>query len=500
MISSLIRSYVAVNVIVLSIVAVPLVAIAQVHNDEDEKASISNEGLVQLNFPDQVSLGVLIEYISDRLELNIIYDDSVATKQVTIMSPSKIPADSLRGFLQSVLKMSGYSLVKSEQPGWLKIVASREFLLVTEEVGEKTPALEGVDQTMIVTQVFRLEHVRSPEVIEIINQFLSKPGGNSFAIGDDLLVATDYAGNLRRISEVIDLMDRPVGEVAVVFIPVKHSQAEVLASRVTEILNRKHQLFTGPQPKGRGTPDISGAALVAEPRTNQLVMIVDPKREAEVMGFIQALDVPLDVKVARYYFDYIPPERVLSLVDSIYGKDFKDLYHSAFDPDSGLLLVAGPEEIHSQVISLKQELDIPKNHPNHRDIRFYKVMNTTATEILATIRLLDTNVAQAAEVYEDGKQVRADVSETPGIDSKASSLRRTNMTPGANDGMDLSSSNSTVVTIDVNTNTIIVIASPAVHEMYETLIKRLDQRRPQVMVEVTMVTLDTSNNFSLGVD
>jgi general secretion pathway protein D len=36
--------------------------------------------------------------------------------------------------------------------------------------------------------------------------------------------------------------------------------------------------------------------------------------------------------------------------------------------------------------------------------------------------------------------------------------------------------------------------------VYEKLIKRLDVRRPQVLVEATIVTLDTSDGFSLGVE
>jgi general secretion pathway protein D len=56
------------------------------------------------------------------------------------------------------------------------------------------------------------------------------------------------------------------------------------------------------------------------------------------------------------------------------------------------------------------------------------------------------------------------------------------------------------VTADENTNTIIVVASPAIQRVYEQLIERLDQRRPQVLIETTVVTLDTSGNFSLGVE
>jgi general secretion pathway protein D len=56
------------------------------------------------------------------------------------------------------------------------------------------------------------------------------------------------------------------------------------------------------------------------------------------------------------------------------------------------------------------------------------------------------------------------------------------------------------VTADPNTNSIIVVAPPDVQRQYDQLIKALDKRRPQVLVECTIVTLDTSNNFELGVE
>jgi general secretion pathway protein D len=56
------------------------------------------------------------------------------------------------------------------------------------------------------------------------------------------------------------------------------------------------------------------------------------------------------------------------------------------------------------------------------------------------------------------------------------------------------------VTADVNSNSIIVIAPPAIQQMYAGLIVKLDERRPQVQIECTIVTLDTSDNFTFGVD
>ena len=56
------------------------------------------------------------------------------------------------------------------------------------------------------------------------------------------------------------------------------------------------------------------------------------------------------------------------------------------------------------------------------------------------------------------------------------------------------------ITVDQPTNTIIVIADRAAQQMYEELVTYLDHRPLQVMIEAKVVIIDTSNDFSLGVD
>ena len=56
------------------------------------------------------------------------------------------------------------------------------------------------------------------------------------------------------------------------------------------------------------------------------------------------------------------------------------------------------------------------------------------------------------------------------------------------------------VTADVHTNNLIVIAEPAVQRLYAELIEKLDQPLPQVLIESRVVIIDTTDNFSLGVE
>lgn len=56
------------------------------------------------------------------------------------------------------------------------------------------------------------------------------------------------------------------------------------------------------------------------------------------------------------------------------------------------------------------------------------------------------------------------------------------------------------VTADVGSNTLIIIAEPEVQQAYQQLIEFLDKRRPQVMIEAKVVVIDTSDDFTLGVE
>src|SRR5690606_22446530 len=50
----------------------------------ERDAAVDGDPMVQLNFPQQLELSVLIEYVSKSLDLNILYDEQVANKQVTL--------------------------------------------------------------------------------------------------------------------------------------------------------------------------------------------------------------------------------------------------------------------------------------------------------------------------------------------------------------------------------------------------------------------------------
>ncbi|MCY2974798.1 MAG: hypothetical protein NTW52_09070 [Planctomycetota bacterium] len=56
------------------------------------------------------------------------------------------------------------------------------------------------------------------------------------------------------------------------------------------------------------------------------------------------------------------------------------------------------------------------------------------------------------------------------------------------------------VSADISTNSLIVYAPSSVQQLYAKLIEQLDQRRPQVLIEAQIIAVNTSNNYTLGVE
>ena len=64
---------------------------------------------VKLNFPDPLPLKLLVDYVSNRLDIKILYGNDISNKKITIKAPSEIPAESLLNLLESSLKTVSYT-------------------------------------------------------------------------------------------------------------------------------------------------------------------------------------------------------------------------------------------------------------------------------------------------------------------------------------------------------------------------------------------------------
>ena len=487
-----------------------------------------DESLIQLNFPENVEVKILIDYVAKRLGMNLVYDDGAVRKRISILTPAKVPKDSLLGLLQSVLKATGLAMVDGDQPGWKRIVPAQSLVAVTPGLARDPSLLAGTERSTPVTQVFQLKHVTTAALDPILKPFLGTAGSSSLPVPDrGMLIITDYADNLRRIADVINMFDRPAPETTIRFVPVQNWDAPELATQVTNLLREKQRTAGGDK---AAQPLLT---ITSEPRSNRLVIVSAAGADAAAMDLVRELDVATTAETRTFRFRNVSPARIDRLARDFAGSDARQRYRSTVDEQSGLLIVTAGPHVQKHIDSLAKNLDVAVAE-DEKPVRFYKLLNTTASEVMATIRSLEKGPGglMALATESTGQPsgmvppspvpplgtgpnrpppaLGEELPKPPGYKPPADEKAKTDEAPKAEKpggaageaagGVQTARTKDAIVTADPNTNTLIVVAPPAVQRVYEQLIKMLDRRRPQVMIEVTLVTLDTTDNKSFGVE
>ncbi len=447
--------------------------------------------MVSINFPENVEIKALLDYIAKREGINFIYDEQIGGQRVTIKAPKPVPADSLMTLLEGAMKMKNLTMSPTEVPGMLRV--ERVTQLTTHSVGPEAPP-DKPGASVAVTRVFDLEYASPTRIEEVLRPFFSSQTANLIAVPEhDLAIVTDYGSNMPRLEELIAVVDRPPREALIRFLPVEHLEAADLARQVTQLLAAKA--------KTRGRTAESVSVLAAE-RSNQVALVGVREEVEEVEELVRALDVPLGLETRIYTFVVATAEQVDRLTKELIGEGAaKRLYRSATDVDANLLVATATPEIHRRIEDLRDTLDKPLEE-DQSPIRFYKLKYAKAADVVSTLQSIEGEMG-LDDVVIDGVSVGP---RGTGLVIRGPTAREVNRTPGAAALEDRQTDAAGAelrearILADEATNAIIVVAKPSMHSVYEKLIERLDVRRPQVHVEATVVAIDTTDGFSLGIE
>ena len=493
-----------------------------------------DEGMVTLNFPQEIAIQGFVDYVSQRLGIKILYDADLisANKKISVKAPGSIPVGSLLPLLESALKMEGFALVDADAPGWKRVVAAKNLPSVARSAdADKT--LEQYGAGAVVTQAFVLKNVTPKQVEEIIKPFLTQPGANCAVLPDGrTLVVTDFASNLANLSHLVELADRPrtAGPESVLeCVPVANAKVTEVAAQVTAIYAARS--------KAEGPNARPYVELMPDGRTNQILVIGPKEQVSEAKELIRSLDTPLKLLTRTYTFENVSAANIDRMAQQLVGPDAADRYRSVVDRDANLLVVTATEEIHRQIEELRKTRDVPAARAQS-PICFYKVKNLPVSGVLETIRSIERDTlsgdARNRAMPTNGRIRPARDNAVPGpnnlppgagttdlptppavttpiVDNAAAAasmapvvdaLRSQGGTvlPGAEGTQALQLLGQARITADITTNTLIVVAEPRVQRLYAQLIEQLDKRRPQVLIESKFVIVDTSGDFTLGVE
>jgi general secretion pathway protein D len=179
--------------------------------------------------------------------------------------------------LTSQLRLQGYAVVTGD--GFAKVVPEAEAKLQSSptQVGVGGARARG-DQ--IATQVYRLQHESAANLTAVLRPLISPNNSIMADPGNNSLVITDYADNLRRLSKIIAALDGPATSDLDV-IPIRNGIASDVANLVTRLM----------EPSAGG--DSGRVSVLADARTNSVVVRAPSAGRASMAkSLIAKLDQP----------------------------------------------------------------------------------------------------------------------------------------------------------------------------------------------------------------
>ena len=242
-------------------------------------ANAANEP-VTLNFQN-AEIDSVIQAIGRISGRNFIIDPRVKGK-INLITNTPVAPELTYQILLSALRLQGFAAI--EESGVTKLVPEADAKLHGVPVVSGRQGAAGARGDRLVTQVFALRHESAVHMVNVLRPLVSANNAVTAFPGNNTLVVTDYAENLRRLATVIDSIDTPQGDVMVLHL--QHAMANDLAPVLVRLLAEQQA----------GTQNTGGLAppqIVAEPNSNSLLVRADtPSRLAELRQLIIALDRP----------------------------------------------------------------------------------------------------------------------------------------------------------------------------------------------------------------
>jgi general secretion pathway protein D len=248
---------------------------------EGEKVAFSLE---------DADLSELVRVIGELTGKRFIFGGKIRNIKATVFSPQKVTvAEAYQAFL-SILEANGLTIVPHGR--FYKIVESPDAKMgAPVYVAGQT----GTVEDRFITRIHRLHHVSADDVANVLGHFKSKDGDITVYGPGNLLIITDTGTNIQRMMRILEDVD--VGGVGdqIWIEPVHYGMASDIQSRLDEVFDLKGAP-AAPKDKGPGTTggsDLHIAKILADDRSNSLVIISTERAYLRILEFIKRLDVPL---------------------------------------------------------------------------------------------------------------------------------------------------------------------------------------------------------------
>lgn len=200
--------------------------------------------------------------------------------QINLVSETPLTKDQAFKLLTSTLRLQGFSVVTAD--GYSKVVPESDAKLQpgpTQNAGSARSESAKGDQ--VITQIYKLNYESSANIVTILRPLISPNNTINGNPGNNTVVITDYADNIKRLNKIIAALDVPATTDMDVIL-VKHAIASDITAMVSKVIDA-----------GASGADPTKPVLLADPRSNAILVRASSVAKAnQIKSLIAKLDQP----------------------------------------------------------------------------------------------------------------------------------------------------------------------------------------------------------------
>ncbi len=289
--------------------AAPALAAAQTRQAPAQQPPARNvSGQINLNFKD-AEVDSVIGAFGHLLNKSFVIDPRVRGK-ISLETPRPVNRQQAFTLLKTVLRQQGFAIV--DLGDLYKVVPEADAKLQSGPV-EIGPA-SGRHGDEVITQVFQLSHESANNMIPVLRPLVSPNNTITAFPGNNALIITDYAANLKRLSKVIATLDSPRPAADVQVVVIKNSIASDIAVAVSKLLDDNNRQGGG-GPTGAQDPT-QRVVVMADPRTNSVLLrSANASKLSLARSLVDQLDRPANADQANMRVVYLKNAEATKLVE-----------------------------------------------------------------------------------------------------------------------------------------------------------------------------------------
>lgn len=231
-----------------------------------------------------------IKFVADVTGTTMVVEPNVKGK-VRVISSKPVTQAELYDLFLSILDVQGYTAVRSGQV--IRIIPSKDAR------SSPVPLMEDQDagdNDEYVTQVIRLDNISAAKLIPVLRPLVPQQAHMAAYAPSNAIILSDIRSNIGRIVDIIERMDLSAVQTTEI-LRLKYGVAEDVVSMLNTLEKSR---------QGEGADADKEAILVADKRTNSVVVTADELTVERIRKLVSYLDTPLEQSgnVRVIYLEY----------------------------------------------------------------------------------------------------------------------------------------------------------------------------------------------------